>query len=76
MIDITYSGHNNKLTRKSCEILMIRGMKSCGDGKYTFSRDNRVKVNFLFIILFLLRIDLYPRVELLNIFFHYFIHMN
>lgn len=47
MIDITYQGHNNKLSRKSCEILMIRGMTSRGDGTYSFSRDNRVKVGWI-----------------------------
>lgn len=47
MIDTTYEGHNRKLTRKSCEILMIRGMNACGDGTYSFARDNRVKVGWI-----------------------------
>lgn len=54
MIDLVVDGHNGTLTRKSCEILMKRGMYRVKENKYMFSRDVRLKVNILFIQLLLL----------------------
>lgn len=45
MIDLVVDGHHGTLTRKSCEILMRRGMYRVKDNKYLFSRDIRLKVN-------------------------------
>lgn len=45
MIDLVVDGHHSTLTRKSCEILMKRGMYPVKDNKYFFSRDIRLKVN-------------------------------
>lgn len=45
MIDLVMDGHHNTLTRKSCEILMKRGMYRVENNKYLFSRDIRLKVN-------------------------------
>lgn len=44
MIDLTVDGHHSTLTRKSCEILMKRGMYRVQNNKYMFSRDVRLKV--------------------------------
>lgn len=44
MIDLVVDGHHSTLTRKSCEILMRRGMYLVKDNKYLFSRDIRLKV--------------------------------
>jgi len=44
MIDLVVDGHHGTLTRKSCEILMRRGMYRVKDNKYLFSRDIRLKV--------------------------------
>lgn len=46
MIDIVEQAHNGSLTRRSCEIMMRRGMSPTeGDGlKYRFNRDPRLKV--------------------------------
>lgn len=48
MINLVVDGHNKTLTRKSCEILMKRGMYSIENNKYMFSRDVRLKVNIHF----------------------------
>lgn len=45
MIDLVVDGHHSTLTRKSCEILMRRGMYRVKGNKYLFSRDIRLKVN-------------------------------
>jgi len=45
MIDLVVDGHHGTLTRKSCEILMKRGMYRVKNNKYLFSRDVRLKVN-------------------------------
>lgn len=47
MIDLVVDGHHGTLTRKSCEILMKRGMYRVKNNKYMFSRDIRLKVSFL-----------------------------
>uniref|UniRef100_A0A1Y1LD67 AB hydrolase-1 domain-containing protein n=2 Tax=Photinus pyralis TaxID=7054 RepID=A0A1Y1LD67_PHOPY len=49
MIDITVDGHNNKLTRASCEILMRRGMRPTPEDKsiYRFTRDIRLKSSIM-----------------------------
>lgn len=44
MIDLVVDGHHGTLTRKSCEILMKRGMYLVKNNKYMFSRDIRLKV--------------------------------
>lgn len=44
MIDLVMDGHHSTLTRKSCEILMKRGMYLVKNNKYMFSRDIRLKV--------------------------------
>lgn len=49
MIDLVVDGHNGTLTRKSCEILMKRGMYPVKENKYMFSRDVRLKVKILII---------------------------
>lgn len=50
MIDLVVDGHHNTLTRKSCEILMKRGMYPVQNNKYMFSRDVRLKVNIHFMM--------------------------
>ena len=45
MIDIAVNGHHGRVSRSGCERLMTRGMYLKEDGKYAFTRDNRVKVN-------------------------------
>lgn len=54
MIDLVVDGHHGTLTRKSCEILMKRGMYPVKNNKYLFSRDIRlkVKINYNDIILY------------------------
>jgi len=52
MIDLVVDGHHGTLTRKSCEILMRRGMYHVKDNKYLFSRDIRLKVNNIYIYCF------------------------
>lgn len=47
MIDLVVDGHHGTLTRKSCEILMRRGMYPVKNNKYMFSRDIRLKVNII-----------------------------
>ncbi|XP_025197759.1 probable serine hydrolase isoform X3 [Melanaphis sacchari] len=47
MIDLVVDGHHGTLTRKSCEILMRRGMYRVKDNKYLFSRDIRLKVAWM-----------------------------
>ena len=49
MIDIVLQAYNGSITRESAEILMKRGMKpALIPGKHYFSRDPRLKVNFVF----------------------------
>lgn len=43
MIDIVVDAYKGSVTRKSCEILMKRGMKANTDSTYLFSRDARLK---------------------------------
>jgi len=52
MIDLVVDGHHGTLTRKSCEILMRRGMYRVKDNKYLFSRDIRLKVNICIHLLY------------------------
>lgn len=49
MIDLVVDGHHNTLTRKSCEILMKRGMYRVENNKYMFARDVRLKVTKQYI---------------------------
>lgn len=50
MIDLVVDGHHSTLTRKSCKILMKRGMYPIENNKYMFSRDIRLKVTILFMV--------------------------
>ena len=51
MIDIVEQAYNGSITRESAEILMKRGMQpSLIPGKHYFSRDPRLKVCIIFII--------------------------
>ncbi|XP_044015513.1 probable serine hydrolase isoform X3 [Aphidius gifuensis] len=48
MLGIVLDAYNGNITRKSAEILMIRGMQPASlPGKYYFSRDPRLKVSML-----------------------------
>lgn len=54
------SGHGGRVTREGCELLMTRGMISRDNGKYSFTRDNRVKVCFYKVVIHSELIDIHP----------------
>ena len=46
MIGIVVNGHHGNVTWDGAKRLMTRGMDLKEDGKYMFTRDNRVKVRY------------------------------
>lgn len=46
-LDILHDAHNGSITKESAKVMLIRGTKLVGEGKYVFIRDPRLKVGGL-----------------------------